>query len=122
MIAKQRFCVMCAQIYLCQLAECTQQPCANIEYPSVYLYAVPLTLACREVLRPQPLLTYALYKPCIVGRHRDYKWYGVNDKIYRQVAAKRTQHTITQTCCCCSAQERCIAQQRRQQLRRLSIH
>jgi hypothetical protein len=87
------------------------------------LTSIVIIAAFREVLRPQPLLSYALYKPCIVGRHRDYKWYGVNDKIYRQVAAKRTQHaSTTHTCCCCSAPAQCIAQQRRQQLRRLGIH
>ncbi|WIA18227.1 hypothetical protein OEZ85_009698 [Tetradesmus obliquus] len=37
----------------------------------------------REVLRPQPLLSYDVYKRCIVGRYRDFKWYGVSNKVYR---------------------------------------
>jgi hypothetical protein len=51
--------------------------------------------ACREVLRPQPLLSYDVYKKCIVGRHRDYKWYGISNKVYRQVGwlgVTYTQH------------------------------
>lgn len=37
----------------------------------------------REVLRPQPLLSYDVYKRCIVGRYRDFKWYGISNKVYR---------------------------------------
>lgn len=49
--------------------------------------ATAAAAACfREVLRPQPLLSYDVYKRCIVGRYRDFKWYGISNKVYRQVA------------------------------------
>ncbi|WIA18401.1 hypothetical protein OEZ85_009862 [Tetradesmus obliquus] len=43
----------------------------------------------REVMRPQPLLAYrdptgrSIMKNCIVGRFKDFKWYGSTDKVFR---------------------------------------
>jgi hypothetical protein len=45
--------------------------------------------ARREVLKPQPDLLYedkdgtAVFKDCIVGRWKEYKWYGCNNKVFR---------------------------------------
>lgn len=64
-----------------------------------------LLLVCREVLRPQPLLrwkdggmvntvsgnkgaytqqsAHPGFKMCVVVRHKQYKWSGLDNKVYR---------------------------------------
>ncbi|WIA22268.1 hypothetical protein OEZ85_004589 [Tetradesmus obliquus] len=50
---------------------------------------LPILGPDREVLKPQPMLAYKdesgndVMKHCIVGRYGDFKWFGVNDKVFR---------------------------------------
>jgi hypothetical protein len=48
-----------------------------------------LLFSCRQVLKPQSDLLYedkngtAVFKNCVVGRWKEYKWYGCNNKVFR---------------------------------------
>lgn len=45
--------------------------------------------AAREVLKPQPLLSYRKsdgspnLKTCIAGRYKEFKWFGNSDRVFR---------------------------------------
>uniref|UniRef100_A0A383VC43 Sulfatase N-terminal domain-containing protein n=1 Tax=Tetradesmus obliquus TaxID=3088 RepID=A0A383VC43_TETOB len=51
----------------------------------------------RKVLKPQPDLLYqdrngtGVFKNCIVGRWKDYKWYGANNKVFKFTGDSRVE-------------------------------
>jgi hypothetical protein len=50
---------------------------------------VAAIVGCRNVLKPQAMLAYtnssgsSAIKNCIVGRWREFKWYGNSNRVFR---------------------------------------
>jgi hypothetical protein len=63
----------------------------------MHVVAAAADHVCRGVQKPQPMLAYTnssggnMVKNCIVGRWREYKWYGCSDRVFRCAPGKFDQ-------------------------------